>query len=89
MWTVIKLAALVLTIYAVVTATPADRIAMAQGADAFRRSLTGACTREHSPCTALLALIGTLRPAASSEATLPADPDRRPFDHSLRQKSIW
>lgn len=50
MWTLIKLAVVALSIYAAITASPQDQMAMAQGGRAFGRAIFEACTRSGSPC---------------------------------------
>lgn len=75
MWSLIKLAVAALSIYAVLTASPSDQMAMAQGARAFTRALWEACTRPGSPCE-----IATKRVSELGEPTNPGSNRRKTSD---------
>jgi hypothetical protein len=87
---IIKICVLSGVVYAVVTAAPAERLAMYDGVRAFASAIVGACTREHSPCRRLVTFVyqevavlsESARPVASSDRV---DTTRRALDDSPRR----
>lgn len=85
----IKVCCGLFVVYAVATATPGDQASMYDGAQATIRSLTSACTREHSPCRTALSFVIQLPGALMKTAQTPPEPPIsktpvRPLDGSLR-----
>ena len=80
----IKAAAILLLLYAIVTATPADQYAMYQGVSAVARSITAACTRDGSLCTSAFVALKDMRLPASGQLQPTPESDRRPLDGSAR-----
>ncbi len=66
MLTFLKLILAVLLVYSIATAPVADKLAMYNGAVALGRSVSSACTRELSPCTAMLEFFRTLQPVTGA-----------------------
>jgi len=77
MWFFVKLASIVLAGYAVATASPQDRTAMAEGAKALGRSLVAACSRPHSPCQQLVQTLRTLAAELAPDAATVDEPATR------------
>lgn len=74
MWRLLRIALLAFTAYAVVTASPAQRMAMLEGVQALAGALQGACLRA-SPCRDAVqsvgSLIGSIRPEPHLASELP------------------
>lgn len=73
MWSLLKLTAIALAGYAVLTAPPQDQIAMAEGARALGRSLVAACSRPQTPCRQLIDALGPLAAELAQGPSIPTD----------------
>jgi hypothetical protein len=97
MFRLVKWALVAFAAYAIVTATPAQQLAMYQGGRALADAIVDACTRDASPCTKAIAAVhsglashGYLesRPAASQSSSEGAAPSA-PLIDPVRPLHPW